>query len=183
LVYRRSKRPATLSLRVLFRPEVVFPALVFLSRSLRRPRHCMFWLEPRSTKASSARNLWRRRCDITGSRSWKAMAVQAPYVKHIFYPPVKSRGKLQELLKALQSRDEGRKKKLFQFLNGIGARALRMQLGRVPEMCEASLRIRAFAPRRHAGAARRRGTGHRAAASRFDRCRAGKEDTIRQPWK
>jgi P63C domain len=59
-------------------------------------------------------------------------------VKHIYYPLAKSSGKLLELLRALRARDEGRQKKLFQFLNEVGARALRMQLGRVLEMCESS---------------------------------------------
>lgn len=59
-------------------------------------------------------------------------------VNHIYYPLAKSSGKLYELLKALKSKDGDKQKKLFQFLNEIGARALRMQLGRVLEMCESS---------------------------------------------
>ena len=43
-----------------------------------------------------------------------------------------------ELLRALKSKDGDQKKKLFQFLNDIGARALRMQIGRVLEMSESS---------------------------------------------
>jgi hypothetical protein len=58
-------------------------------------------------------------------------------VKHIYYPLAKSSGKLLELLRALRAKD-GRNRKLFQFLNEVGARALRMQLGRVLEMCESS---------------------------------------------
>ncbi len=42
------------------------------------------------------------------------------------------------MLKALKSKDGDRAKKLFQFLNEIGARALRIQLGRVLEMAESS---------------------------------------------
>lgn len=60
-------------------------------------------------------------------------------VRHIYYPLAKSSGRLLDLLRALRAKDiEGRQKKLFQFLNEIGARALRMQLGRVLEMCESS---------------------------------------------
>lgn len=59
-------------------------------------------------------------------------------VKHIYYPLAKSNGKLLELLRALKSKDGDRQKKLFQFLNEVGARALRMQLGRVLEMAESS---------------------------------------------
>jgi hypothetical protein len=49
-----------------------------------------------------------------------------------------SSAKLYELLKALKALDGDRTKKLFQFLNEIGARALRIQLGRVLEMAESS---------------------------------------------
>jgi hypothetical protein len=59
-------------------------------------------------------------------------------VRHIYYPLAKSSGRLLELLRAVKARDEGGQKKLFQFLNEVGARALRMQLGRVLEMCESS---------------------------------------------
>ncbi|MGA3334967.1 MAG: P63C domain-containing protein [Terracidiphilus sp.] len=59
-------------------------------------------------------------------------------VRHVYFPLAKSNGKLYELLKALKSKDGDRQKKLFQFLNEIGARALRMQIGRVLEMSESS---------------------------------------------
>ena len=59
-------------------------------------------------------------------------------VKHVYYPLAKSNGKIFELLKALKAKDGDRKKKLFQFLNEIGARALRIQLGRILEMAESS---------------------------------------------
>jgi hypothetical protein len=49
-----------------------------------------------------------------------------------------SSGKLYALLKAHKARGGDRAKKLFQFLNAIGARALRMHLGRVLEMAESS---------------------------------------------
>lgn len=59
-------------------------------------------------------------------------------VRHIYFPLAKSSGKLFALLKALKAADGDRAKKLFQFLNDVGARALRMQLGRVLEMAESS---------------------------------------------
>ena len=59
-------------------------------------------------------------------------------VRHIYYPLARSNGKLLELLRALRSAEGDLTKKLFQFLNDIGARALRMQLGRVLEMAESS---------------------------------------------
>ena len=57
-------------------------------------------------------------------------------VNHIYHPLAQSSGKLYALLKAVKAKDGDRQKKLFQFLNQIGARALRMHLGRVLEMAE-----------------------------------------------
>lgn len=59
-------------------------------------------------------------------------------VRHIYYPLAQSKGKILELVRMLKLNDGDRKKKLFQFLNEIGARALRMQLGRVLEMTQSS---------------------------------------------
>ena len=59
-------------------------------------------------------------------------------VNHIYHPLAKSSGKLLTLLRALKASDGSRQKKLFQFLNDVGARALRMHLGRVLEMAESS---------------------------------------------
>lgn len=60
-------------------------------------------------------------------------------VNHIYFPLAKSNGKLLSLLKILKAKDGNRQTKLFQFLNEIGARALRIQLGRVLEMAESSV--------------------------------------------
>jgi hypothetical protein len=59
-------------------------------------------------------------------------------VRHIYHPLAQSSGKLYRLLKVLKAKDGDRRKKMFQFLNEIGARALRIQLGRVLEMAESS---------------------------------------------
>jgi hypothetical protein len=59
-------------------------------------------------------------------------------VNHIYYPLAQSSGKILSLLKAHKAQGGDRAKKLFQFLNEIGARALRMHLGRVLEMAESS---------------------------------------------
>jgi hypothetical protein len=59
-------------------------------------------------------------------------------VSHVYYPLAKSSGKILTLLRALKAKDGYQKKKLFQFLNDVGARALRIQLGRVLEMAESS---------------------------------------------
>jgi hypothetical protein len=59
-------------------------------------------------------------------------------VKHIYYPLAQSNGKVLELLRALRASGGDQKKKLFQFLNLLGARALRIHIGRVLEMAESS---------------------------------------------
>lgn len=69
-------------------------------------------------------------------------------VDHIYVPLAKSNGKILELTRALKSKDEeGRKKKLFQFLSDVGTRALRVQLGRVLEMAEDSPNKQAYEAR------------------------------------
>lgn len=59
-------------------------------------------------------------------------------VKHIYIPLAKSNGKTLQLLRINKVHDGDSRKKLFQFLNDIGMRALRMQFGRVLEMAESS---------------------------------------------
>lgn len=59
-------------------------------------------------------------------------------VKHIYYPLAKSNGRLLSLLREAKETGGDNKKKLFQFLNEVGTRALRMQLGRILEMAESS---------------------------------------------
>jgi hypothetical protein len=59
-------------------------------------------------------------------------------VGHIYYPLAQSHGKILTLLRATKAKEGDRQKKLFQFLNVIGARALRIHLGRVLEMAESS---------------------------------------------
>ncbi|RJX34129.1 MAG: hypothetical protein C4516_00280 [Oxalobacter sp.] len=81
---------------------------------------------------------WQRLYKITPpqrGKNWKEMHLT---VDHIYAPLAKSNGKLLELLRQAKTSSGDRNKKLFQFLNEIGARALRMQLGRVLEMAESS---------------------------------------------
>jgi hypothetical protein len=59
-------------------------------------------------------------------------------INHIYRPLANSQGKILELLRALKAKDSTRKSYLFQFLNVIGARALRMHMGRVLEMADTS---------------------------------------------
>ncbi|WFR95709.1 P63C domain-containing protein [Rhizobium tumorigenes] len=81
---------------------------------------------------------WHRLYGISVPERGKPWQFKHLTIKHIYYPLAKSNGKLLELLRALKTNDGGRKTKLFQFLNDIGARALRMHLGRVLEMSESS---------------------------------------------
>lgn len=59
-------------------------------------------------------------------------------MNHVYYPLAQSNGKIYELVKALKAKDGDKGKKLFQFLNDVGTRALRMQMGRILEMAESS---------------------------------------------
>ena len=59
-------------------------------------------------------------------------------IKHVYVPLAKSSGRILDLMRALKAQGGDRNKKLFQFLNDLGARALRMHIGRVLEMCESS---------------------------------------------
>lgn len=81
---------------------------------------------------------WHRLYKIPVPERGKPWQFRHLTVKHIYYPLAKSNGKLLTLLRALKAQDGSRQNKLFQFLNDIGARALRMQLGRVLEMGESS---------------------------------------------
>lgn len=81
---------------------------------------------------------WHRLYDLAVPDRGKPWQFKFLTTKHVYYPLAKSNGKLFALLKALKARGGDRQKKLFQFLNDIGARALRMQLGRVLEMAESS---------------------------------------------
>lgn len=67
-------------------------------------------------------------------KPWKWMHLTRD---HIYYPLAQSSGKILDLLRALRDQDP-QKKKLFQFLNDIGARALRIHMGRILEMAESS---------------------------------------------
>lgn len=79
---------------------------------------------------------WHRLYDIPVPVRGKPWLFLHLTVRHIYHPLAKSNGKIYELLKAVKAKDGDRQKKLFQFLNKIGARALRMHLGRVLEMAE-----------------------------------------------
>jgi len=81
---------------------------------------------------------WYRLYDIAVPDRGKPWHFKYLTVNHIYYPLARSSGKILMLLRAHKANGGDRAKKLFQFLNEIGARALRMHLGRVLEMAESS---------------------------------------------
>lgn len=81
---------------------------------------------------------WHRLYEIPIHERGKPWHFKYLTVRDIYHPLARSYGKIYMLLKALKAQDGDRQKKLFQFLNEIGARALRIHLGRVLEMAESS---------------------------------------------
>lgn len=81
---------------------------------------------------------WHRLYDIPIPERGRPWHFKHLTVRHIYHPLAKSSGKLLALLRAVKAADGSRQKKLFQFLNDVGARALRIHLGRVLEMAESS---------------------------------------------
>jgi hypothetical protein len=87
---------------------------------------------------------WHRLYEIPVPIRGKPWQFKYLTVKHIYFPLAKSNGKIYALVKALKAKDGDRQKKLFQFLNDLGARALRIQIGRVLEMSESSKNRRTY---------------------------------------
>lgn len=81
---------------------------------------------------------WHRLYQIPVHERGKPWQFKMLTVNHIYYPLAKSNGKILELVRALKAQGGNRRNKLFQFLNELGARALRIQIGRVLEMTESS---------------------------------------------
>lgn len=81
---------------------------------------------------------WHRLYNLAVPERGKPWTFKYLTVQHVYFPIAKSNGNLLALLRALKAKGGDRSKKLFQFLNDIGARALRMQLGRILEMAESS---------------------------------------------
>jgi hypothetical protein len=81
---------------------------------------------------------WHRLYNLAVPERGKPWQFKYLTVNHVYYPLANSDGKLLVLLRALKAKGGDRAKKLFQFLNNIGARALRMQLGRILEMAQSS---------------------------------------------
>jgi hypothetical protein len=81
---------------------------------------------------------WHRLYDIPVHERGKPWHFKHLTVAHIYFPLAQSNGKILQLARATKANAGDRKTKLFQFLSEVGARALRMQLGRVLEMAESS---------------------------------------------
>jgi hypothetical protein len=81
---------------------------------------------------------WHRLYDIPVPERGKPWHFKYLTVRHIYHPLAQSSGRVLAPLKARKAKEGDRAKKLFQFLSEIGARALRMHLGRVLEMAESS---------------------------------------------
>ena len=81
---------------------------------------------------------WQRLYHITPparGKNWKEMHLT---VDHIYYPLAKSNGRLLQLLRDSKEKQGDKNNKLFQFLNEVGERALRLQIGRVLGIAETS---------------------------------------------
>lgn len=76
---------------------------------------------------------WARLYGHKPQRSWKDMHLT---INHVYYPLAKSDGKLLALLRDAKNSAGDKNAKLFQFLNLVGARALRFQLGRVYDVAQ-----------------------------------------------
>lgn len=76
---------------------------------------------------------WARLYGHRPQRSWKDMHLT---INHVYYPLAKSDGKLLGLLREAKNSSGDSNAKLFQFLNLVGARALRFQLGRVFDVAQ-----------------------------------------------
>lgn len=81
---------------------------------------------------------WQRLYQLSLPANGKPWQFKHLTVRHIYFPLAKSNGRIFQLLKILKSNDGDRQKKLFQFLSELGARALRIHMGRVLEMAESS---------------------------------------------
>lgn len=78
---------------------------------------------------------WARLYGHRPQRSWKDMHLT---INHVYYPLAKSDGKLLSLLREAKASSGDRNAKLFQFLNLVGARALRFQLGRIYDVASSA---------------------------------------------
>jgi P63C domain len=82
---------------------------------------------------------WHRLYEIPVPVRGKPWQFKHLTVKHVWFPLAKSNGKILELVRALKAKDGDRQKKLFQFLNDVGGRALSRHIGRVQEIAETSV--------------------------------------------
>lgn len=81
---------------------------------------------------------WQRLYDIKMPARGKPWQFMHLTINHVYTPLAQSDGKLLRLLREMKARGGKQRDKLFQFLNEVGARALRIHMGRVLEMSESS---------------------------------------------
>ena len=81
---------------------------------------------------------WHRLYEIPVHGRGKPWHFKHLTLNHIYIPLAPSNGKVPEVMRVAKTKDGDRRKKLFQFLSEIGARALSRHLGRVLEMAESS---------------------------------------------
>lgn len=81
---------------------------------------------------------WHRLYDIPVLERGRSWYFKHLTLKHIYIPLAKSDGKLLKLLREAKGAGWSKNDKLFQFLNEVGTKALRLHLGRVQEMAEDS---------------------------------------------
>ena len=90
---------------------------------------------------------WYRLYDLDAPELGRPWFFKHLTLNHVYYPLAKSHGKILELLRANKAQGGDRRKRLFQFLNDIGTRALRIHLGRLLEMAESAKERAAYEKR------------------------------------
>lgn len=82
---------------------------------------------------------WYRLYEIPVYERGRPWLFKALTVRQVYFPLAQSNGKILDLIRALKANNPiNQKAKLFQFLSEVGARALRLHMGRVLEMAESS---------------------------------------------
>jgi hypothetical protein len=84
-------------------------------------------------------NEWYRLYDLPKPEKNKPWKFKALTLDHVYKPLANSNGKILELTRVQKAKHDDRRKKLHQFLSDVGVKALRMHLGRLLGMAEASL--------------------------------------------
>jgi hypothetical protein len=81
---------------------------------------------------------WYRLYNLQEPERGKTWKFKHLTVNHVWYPLARSHGRILELTRAQKAASQDRRKKLHQFLSGIGVKALRTHLGRLLGIAETS---------------------------------------------